>query len=154
MSFTQTLQTGPSQVTIFGREPTVWLGVIEAALATFTAFGLGTRWGLTQETYGIWTVLLAAIFGVITAWLTKDTMLGVVLGLVKAIIAFIAIYGLTMTDQQTGAVIALTPLLLSLFQRTQTAPIVNGEVIPRDPIEIVATVPAEPEYETPEPEAA
>ena len=67
-------------------------------------------------------------------------MLGVVLGLVKAVIAFIAIYGLTMTDQQTGAVIALTPLIVSLFQRTQTAPIVNGEVIPRDPIEVVATV--------------
>jgi hypothetical protein len=127
------LAQGPSKVTIFGREPTIWLGVLEAVLATITAFGLGTRWGLSQDTYGIWTVLFAAIFGVITAWMTKDTMLGVVLGLVKAIIAFIAIYGLTMTDQQTGAVVALTPLIVSLFQRTQTAPIVNGQVIPRDP---------------------
>jgi hypothetical protein len=130
----QALQRGPNQVTVFGREPTIWLGVIEALLATITAFGLGTRWGLTQDTYGIWVVLLAAIFGVLTAWLTKDTMLGVVLGLVKAIIAFIAIYGLSLTDQQTGAVIALTPLLLSLFQRTQTSPIVAGQILPRDPV--------------------
>ena len=79
-------------------------------------------------------MLLAAVFGVISAWLTRDTMLGVVLGLVKALIAFIAIYGLTMTDQQTGAVIALVPLIIGIIQRTQTAPIVNGEIIPRDPV--------------------
>ena len=39
------LEQGPSKVTIFGREPSIWLGVLEAILATITAFGLGTRWG-------------------------------------------------------------------------------------------------------------
>lgn len=127
------LSQGPSRVTIFGREPSIWVGLLESLLAALTAFGIGQWVGLTQETYGTWVVLIAALSGFVTAFLTKDTMLGVTLGLAKAIIAFIAIYGLSLTDQQTGAVIAFLPLLVSLFQRTQTAPIVNGEVIPREP---------------------
>jgi hypothetical protein len=141
------LTTGPSKVTIFGREPSVWVGLIESGLAALTAFGIGQWAGLTQETYGTWVVLIAALSGFLTAFLTKDTMLGVTLGLAKAVIAFIAIYGLSLTDQQTGAVIAFLPLLVSLYQRTQTAPIVNGEVLARDPVEVVATVPVAPEVE-------
>jgi hypothetical protein len=147
MSLTQSLQSGPSKVTIFGREPSVWVGLIESGLAALTAFGIGQWAGLTQETYGTWVVLIAALSGFLTAFLTKDTMLGVTLGLAKAVIAFIAIYGLSLTDQQTGAVIAFLPLLVSLYQRTQTAPIVNGEVLARDPVEVVATVPVAPEVE-------
>jgi hypothetical protein len=141
------LTTGPSKVTIFGREPSVWVGLIESGLAALTAFGIGQWAGLTQETYGTWVVLIAALSGFLTAFLTKDTMLGVTLGLFKAVVAFIAIYGLSLTDQQTGAVIAFLPLLVSLYQRTQTAPIVNGEVLARDPVEVVATVPVAPEVE-------
>jgi hypothetical protein len=147
MSLTQSLQSGPSKVTIFGREPSVWVGLIESGLAALTAFGIGQWAGLTQETYGTWVVLIAALSGFLTAFLTKDTMLGVTLGLFKAVVAFIAIYGLSLTDQQTGAVIAFLPLLVSLYQRTQTAPIVNGEVLARDPVEVVATVPVAPEVE-------
>jgi hypothetical protein len=101
MSLTQSLQSGPSKVTIFGREPSVWVGLIESGLAALTAFGIGQWAGLTQETYGTWVVLIAALSGFLTAFLTKDTMLGVTLGLAKAVIAFIAIYGLSLTDQQT-----------------------------------------------------
>lgn len=112
------ISNGP-KVAIFGREPAVWVGLIEGILAMLLAFGLG----ITQSSYGPWVVLISAISGLVTAYLTKDTLLGALIGVGKAAVVWLAVYGLTLTDQQTGAVIGLIPLLVSMWQRTQTSPV-------------------------------
>lgn len=104
---------------IFGREPAAWVGLIESGLMLLLAFGLG----VTQTTYGPILAVVVAAFGVYTAWATRDTALGAIVGLVKAGVVLGAVYGFTLTDGQTGAIVAGVTMLVSFFQRTQTAPV-------------------------------
>src|SRR6478736_4134139 len=138
------LQEGP-KVAIFGREPAVWVGLIEGVLATLLAFGLG----ITQESYGPWVILVSAIAGVVTAYLTKDTMLGALTGLGKAFITWLAVYGLALSDQQTGAVIALVPLFVGIWQRTQTSPAAPPAQVDPSPQQVTES-PLPPVVEAPE----
>lgn len=107
-------------ITIFGREPAVVVGTITAALAVLLAFGLG----ISPDSYGPWVALVAALGGVITAIGTTDTLLGATVAVLEAGIVLVAVYGLTLTDQQTGALVAFVPVLFGLYQRTQTTPLV------------------------------
>lgn len=105
---------------IFGREPAVYVGLVEAVLTVLLAFGLG----ITQTSYAPWVALVVALGGAYTAWATKDTMLGVALAVVKALIVLVTVYGLTLTDAQTGAIIGAVSIVIGFFQRTQTSPAV------------------------------
>jgi len=108
-----------SPVTIFGREPAAIVGTIEAALALLVAFQLGLDAPHVALIMGVVTSLAA----VYTAWVTKDTLLGVVVGLIKAVIALAIGYGLSLTPEQTGALIAVATVALGLFNRQQTYPL-------------------------------
>lgn len=107
-------------LTIFGREPAVLVGALEALIAVLLAFGLG----ISPESYGPWVALVVAVGGVLTAIGTTDTLLGAVIGALKAAVVLVAVYGLTLTDQQTGALIGVVTVAFSLYQRTQTSPLV------------------------------
>ena len=104
---------------IFGREPAAWVGLIEAVLMTLLAFGIGVG----QDTFGPIMGVVVAAFGVFTAWATRDTMLGVIVGLAKSVMVLAAVYGLTLSDEQTGALIAVVTMVTSFWQRTQTSPV-------------------------------
>ena len=111
----------PRALTIFGREPAAWVGLIEAMLVILLAFGVG----VTQDTFGPILAVVVAAFGVYTAWATKDTALGAIVGLVKSSLVLATVYGLTLTDGQTAALITATTVAVSFFQRTQTSPEVS-----------------------------
>lgn len=115
------IATAPRAVTIFGREPAAWVGLIEAALSILLAFSLG----VSQDTFGPILAVVVAAAGVYTAWATKDTMLGVIVGLAKAVLVLAAVYGLTLTDSQTGAVVALVTVVVGFWQRSQTSPVAD-----------------------------
>lgn len=106
-------------IKIFGREPAVWVGVIEALLAVLLAFGIG----LSETTYGPIMAVIVALGGFITALGTKDTLLGALIGVIKAGIVLFATYGITISEQQTGSLIAAVSVVFALYQRTQTSPI-------------------------------
>lgn len=108
----------PAAPTIFGREPAVWVSLIEAVLTILLAFSLG----ISQTTFGPIMAVVVAAAGAFTAWATRDTMLGVLIGLSKAALICAAVYGLTLTDAQTGALIGTVTLLIGFFHRTQTSP--------------------------------
>lgn len=120
----------PRAQTIFGREPAAWVGLIEAVLGVLLAFALG----ISQETFGPIMAVVSAAAGIYTAWATRDTMLGVIVGLVKALVTLVAVYGLTLTDQQVGAVLAVTAVVVAFVQRDRTSPIadlaLNSEDLP------------------------
>jgi hypothetical protein len=109
--------------TLFGREPAAWVGLIEAVLTILLAFALG----VSQSAFGPIMAVVVAAAGVYTAWATRDTMLGVIVGLVKAVLILSTVYGLTLSDQQTAALISLTAIVVAFFQRTQTEPVANEE---------------------------
>lgn len=110
------------KVKIFGREPVAVVGLIEAMLVCGLSFGLP---GLSQETVGLIMAAAMAGFGVYTAYVTKQTLLGGVVGLMKATLALAAVYGLSLTDAQTAALIAVTTMGFGLYHRTQTSPAVQ-----------------------------
>lgn len=124
---------------LFNREPAAWVGLIESVLAILLAFGLG----VSQTAFGPIMAVVVAVAGVYTAWATKDTMLGVIVGLAKAVLILAAVYGLTLTDAQTGAVVGLIAIVVAFFQRTQTSPVVDpaGPLTP-SPQPVVITTPA------------
>lgn len=105
---------------IFGREPAVIVGTIEAALVLLLSFGL---FDLSQETVGLIMAVVIAAFGVYTAYVTSETLLAAVLAFIKAAVALATVYGFTLTDAQMGAVLAFVSVVFALFQRTQTSPL-------------------------------
>lgn len=110
----------PSKGLIFGREPAAWIGLIEALVTLILVLWPGL---VSATMIALIMAVITAGLGFYTAWVTKDTMLGVTIGLLKAILALAAGFGLHLTADQTGAVIALVTVVLGLFQRTQTSPI-------------------------------
>lgn len=108
---------------IFGRDPAVWVGLIEAILLVALSFGLG----LNAATFAAIMALVSAASGLLTAWLTRDTLLAAALGVAKALFALFAVYGLVLTDAQTGALLGALAFGLGMYQRTQTSPAYQGE---------------------------
>lgn len=104
---------------VFGREPAVWIGLIEAALAF--ALSVGLDWSADQVALVMAAVV--AVFGVYSAYVTRDTMLGVVVGLTKAVIALFIGFGLSVSPELTASLIGLVVVGVGFFQRTQTAPL-------------------------------
>lgn len=104
---------------LFGREPAAWVGLIEATLALAVAVGW-LAW--TREQTALVLAVVMAVFGVVTAYLTKDTMLGVLVGFSKAVIALAIGFGLTLSPELTAAIIGFVTIAVSFFQRTQTSP--------------------------------
>lgn len=104
---------------LFGREPAVWVAFIEATIALVLAL----RWvHWTSDQTALVMAVVVAVFGVVTAYLTKDTMLGVLVGLTKALLALFIGFGLMLSPELTAAVIGFVVVVVGLFQRTQTSP--------------------------------
>lgn len=111
--------TSPSlPVRIFGREPAAIVATIEAVLALLVAFQLG----LDAPHVALIMAVVTAAFGLYTAWVTHDTLLGVVVGFIKAVLALSIGYGLPLSPAQTAALIAVVTVGLGLFNRQQTFP--------------------------------
>jgi hypothetical protein len=115
-------QQGTSRVQLFGREPAAWVGLIEGTLA----FVVGAKLlDLSTDQVGGIMAVVTALAGVYTAYVTRDTLLGVAIGLVKALVTAGIAFGLDLPTDQTGALIAFATVLLGFFQRTQTSPIAS-----------------------------
>lgn len=108
-----------SKVQVFGREPAFWTGLIEAVLAILLSWSL---FGLSSDMVAGIMAVVVALSGVYVAYVTRDTMLGVLVGLAKAVIICLAAFQVHLTDAQTTSVIALVSLVGSAFNRAQTAP--------------------------------
>jgi hypothetical protein len=109
-------------VKIFGREPAFFVGVLEAVLALLLSWH---KFGLTTMDIGAIMAAVVAAFGVYTAWVTRDTLLGVGIGLAKAVFALALVYNVSLSPDQIAASIGLITILLGSFQRTQTSPLVT-----------------------------
>jgi hypothetical protein len=109
--------------TIFGREPAVILGFLSAALQLLTAFVLP----LNSEQVGALNAVAAAAIGVWTAFVTRaadggSSMQTAVLGFAQAGITLALVFGLSLSDEQTAAIMAFVAMGVSMFVRQVSSP--------------------------------
>lgn len=103
---------------VFGREPAWWASTIEAGLTLLMVFDI-----LSQNTFGYVLPVVQAGLGLYVAWVTKETMLSALTGLVKALLSALIIFGWALTDTQTAAVLAFVALVGGAFVRDRTYPL-------------------------------
>lgn len=101
---------------IFGREPALWIGVVGAFL-TFLA-GLNLP-GLNA---GQSAAITALVSGVIMAVTTRPVAPGLFTGVVGALAALGAEYGLNVPDTTVAAASALVVAVFALLARGQVSP--------------------------------
>lgn len=109
---------------IFGREPTLVLQAISAALSILVAFGVPN---LTAEQAGLMVAAISATFGVINALMVRPVAPTAFVGLVGAVAALTAAYGLEFSQQQVGSVAAATVAVLTLLGRGQVTPVADPD---------------------------
>jgi len=107
---------------IFGREPAVVAMFLQAAIALLgqQVFDLSTE--QTALVYGV----SVAILDTYVAYKTHATLLGVALGLTKAVIACYIGFGGDISPEATSQILAFVSAALGLFQRTQVTPLAQG----------------------------
>lgn len=103
---------------IFGREPVVWVALIEAGIALAVA----TFWHLTGDQVSVVMAVVVAVFALVVAYATHETLLAVLVGLTKAVLALMIGFGLHISPDQIAAIIAFVSVAAGFFTRTQTAP--------------------------------
>jgi len=107
------------QVKIFGREPAVWLYVINAIvafLATIPAVGL------TEESAGWVMTIASGVVALLVALLTRPFVVSALTGALSTILTGMASFGLPMTEQQTGAFVIMVSAVLGLVLRSNVSP--------------------------------
>jgi hypothetical protein len=107
---------------ILGREVAVWVAFFKVVL-----YGIGLFYfDLTDPIQMAIIAVIAAALNVLAAWKTLHTSLGLVFVLMEAAVGLAVILGLPWTEAQQAGLLAIVGALLSLFQRTQTSPLLHG----------------------------
>lgn len=101
---------------IFGREPSLILGLIAAAVQLLSA----TLLPLSIEQQGVLNAVAVAVMGFATAAaVSAEKAAPAVLGVVQAVLACALAFGLAIEPSTQGAVMAFVTALVSAFVRTQ-----------------------------------
>lgn len=120
---------------IFGREPAAIVASIQAVLVLAVSFGWLEGVGLdSQDDVALVVAVLTALAAVLLAYITSETLLAPVVELFKASLALAAIYGLSITEEQTGMVISAIVAVFAAFHRTQTSPLEYGSFEVKRPV--------------------
>jgi len=112
-------------VKIFGREPALILGLIAAAIQLFSAVILP----LSVEQQGVLNAVAVAVLGLATAIaVSSDKAAPAVVGLVQAVLACALAFGLALSPETQGAIMAFTSAAVAMFVRTQVGAPVTASV--------------------------
>ena len=104
---------------IFGREPALWMGIIQGVIALLIASDV-VDWTQEQTTW-----LLAAIaagFAVLTAWMTGETWMSLLVGFAGAVVACVLGFGVEMSPDLQASIVGLVAVFAAFYTRTQTSP--------------------------------
>jgi hypothetical protein len=104
---------------ILGREPALWLAVLQ----TFLAFLVGFQWdGLSAEQAALWLSATNAVIAVIMAVLTRPWSLSVFTNAFAILATLAAAYGLNMSQPMVASANALISAVVILIARGQISP--------------------------------
>lgn len=109
---------------IFGREPAVVAGALQAAILVFATL----LFNLSDNQAGAVALVAIGVLDLYVAFATKDTLLGVAVGLVKATVAAALTFGYSVDPNTLALVVGVVTSLLGLVQRTQTTPVAQESV--------------------------
>jgi hypothetical protein len=128
---------------IFGREPTLVIGVIASILSILVCFNLDF---LSAKQAALIVVALNAILGFINALAVRPIPPAAVTYLVGAIATLLAAYGLEVSQEQVGAINGAFIAILMFLTRGQVTPVADPRpvdgVVPAG-VTQPATVPAQ-----------
>ena len=102
-----------------GGEPVSITTLLQVFLAAMVAWGW---FDLTDERAALVMAVAAAAVGVYRAWVTRDSILSVTLGLVGAVIALGAGYGYALSENTVALITAAVSVLIGFVQRQWTYP--------------------------------
>ena len=111
---------------IFGREPTLLIGAIAAALSVAVSFQFD--W-LTAEQAALIVALLNAVLGVVNAVTVRPIAPAAFTYLIGAGAALLAGYGLDLSQEMVGSVNGLVLAVLLFLTRGQVTPTASPRTI-------------------------
>lgn len=113
---------------IFGRDPVLIMAFISSAIAVLSSIWLH----LSIEQQGVLNAAVVALFGFIAAvMLSADKAVPAIVGLIKAVVAVAIAFGLHLSPEVQGLIIALVAAGAALLVRPQvTASVPEGTVRP------------------------
>jgi hypothetical protein len=106
-------------MTIFGREPTLWIGFIGQAILLVGTFGLHM---LNGQQAALIVVALNALFAAINAYAVRPISPAIFTYAVGSVVAVVGAYGLTIPIETVAGINALVISALVLMTRGQVAP--------------------------------
>lgn len=107
---------------IFKREPAVWLGLARTVIALLIAFGIVE---LTTDQTALLLTLLSAGMGLAIALAVHPFQWAALTGLVQAIVAAVVGFGVDLTPEQQGVILACVSAVVILFDRSKSTPEVS-----------------------------
>lgn len=112
----------PAGIRIFGREPALLLGLVEAFIAMLVVI-IGPKTGLDETFVVVVMAVISGGIGLYSAIATRDALLGVSLGLLKAIFGLTAYFGFDLDLETQAALVSFLAATIGFLQRTQTSPV-------------------------------
>lgn len=104
---------------IFGREPALWLAIVQAALGVVIGFGFS--W-LSAEQAALWMVVVNALLGVWTAFLTRPIAPTAFTHLLAVGATLLAAYGLDLSQGMVTSINGLIIAVVMLISRGEISP--------------------------------
>lgn len=104
---------------IFGREPTLYLGVISSLIILIGTFGFHA---LSGQQAALIVVAINAIAGAVNAYVVRPVSPVAFTYAVGSIVAVAGAYGLNLTIEQVAALNAVVIPVLALLTRGQVSP--------------------------------
>lgn len=111
---------------IFGREPTLLIGV----LASLLSVGVGFGWDkLTAEQAALIIVVLNAILGALNALAVRPIPPAAITYFIGAVAALLAAYGLDVSQEMVGSISGAAISILMFLTRGQVTPAADPRVV-------------------------
>lgn len=104
---------------LFGREPTLWIAALNAAIMIVGTVGLHA---ISSEQAGLFVVVVNAIFAAVNAWAVRPISPVTFTYAIGAIVALMASYGLNLPTETVAAINMAVIPALALLSRGQVSP--------------------------------
>lgn len=121
---------------LFGREPALWIAVIQAVLILLFTMGVP---GIDGDLAGGVSLVLTAAATTWSALAVRPVAPTVFTGLIIAVVQLLSRWGLHWDDTQIGALTTLAALTVTLIFRAQVTPVDDPRVIDGEFVEAGAT---------------
>ena len=114
---------------IFGREPAIWVGIIQVALMfllTIDPIGVDLL-HLNDERVAVITMVLTLLTAAYTAWVLKHGVLAATVELTKGVGALLLAFNITVDADTMAQFIALIVVIGTAYLRDRTSPLVRPQ---------------------------